>query len=435
MPRPDPASSLGNPTPPFAATLDLPALPPEREGRVARFAEGWTGAPLADLAAARKILVVALDFIGDWVLTTPFLRGLRQSARDAEITAIVLHRTYALAEPCRLVDRVISAEPAEAGPLRFAAATEEALAGFLADYGSDAFDLALVPRWDTDFNGATRVAGLSGARQVLGFSETCTERRREDNRGFDRFYSGVLVDDRTVHEADRALALLTAIGGAVADRAPVLDLTDTDHAAAEAFIRASFGEAPILAVAPFAAGRKQWPVERSATVARALAGRYGLAVAVIGSPVHAAAADAFAAAVGGNAASAAGRLGLREAAALIGRASLLFGMDSSPGHIAAALGVPAAVMFSAAEGTSALNLGAPERFRPLAPPERLHVMRPAAPLPPCTDGCDADEPHCITAVTVEDVLPGLGAFAERAVAIRPTEARRSSDRSSRSGRG
>ena len=175
MLKPDPPSSLGNPPPPYAETVALPDAPPAREGRVVGIATGVAG---VDLATCRKILVVKLDFIGDWVLTTPFLAGLRQAAPDAEITAVVLDRVYDLAAPCGLVDRIIAVPGAASGPVRFGAGSADDLAAFLGDVRSGAFDLALVPRWDTDFNGATRIAGLSGARQVVGFSERCTPRKQ-----------------------------------------------------------------------------------------------------------------------------------------------------------------------------------------------------------------------------------------------------------------
>lgn len=418
MPRPDPPSSLGNPAPPHERLLDLPELPPQRAGRVVEFGTGWQGPPLADLARARSILVVALDFIGDWVLTTPFLAGLRRSAPQAQITAVVLERAFDLAAPCAFVDRVIAAAPADHGPLRFGAEEAALVDGFVEDYRAGAFDLALVPRWDTDFNGATRLAGLSGADAVIGFSETCTERRRRDNAGFDRLYTTALVDRRVVHETERALALLEALGGESPGNDPVLHLREEDHAAAGAFLASAFPESvrPLLAVAPFAAGRKQYPVELTAALVASLARRFGMDVAVVGSPDHAEAADAFARSLGAGAASSARVLGIRANAALIGRAAFLLGMDSGPGHIAGAMGTPSAIVFSNAFGSAPLYLGAPERFRPLGAP--VHAIRPAVPLAPCTDGCEADEPHCIASIAPDDVLPDLAAFVAEAIARR-----------------
>ena len=418
MPRPDPASSLGNPVPPFQRTLDLAARPPEREGRVVDL-DGPLPPPLA-LAALRHILVVKLDFIGDFVLTTPFLAGLRRSAPKAEITLVVLDRVHGLAAACRSVDRVIAVAPADNGPVRFAAATEADLAAFLADFTGGRFDLAIVPRWDTDFNGALRIAGLSGAAAVVGFSEGCTDRKADHNRGDDAAYTTAFLTRAHAHEVEHNLRLLRALGGTVTDRRVRVDLTAADHDAAAGFVGAHFGPRPppILAVAPFAVGRKEYPPERTAALARRLADRFGLGVAVIGSPEHAGAAAAFAAQVGPGAVAAAGRLGLREAAALIGRSVALLGMDSSPGHIAAAVGTPVAVLFANARGTSPEHVGAPARFAPWGDAALIRVFQPVAPVAPCTDGCAAEGTHCIAAIDAGAIHPELEAFVGAAVALR-----------------
>ena len=414
MPRPDPPSSLGNPVPPATTVRDWPDQPPLRAGRVVGLGPGTAGVALV---ACRKILVVKLDFIGDWVLTTPFLAGLRRAAPAAEITAVVLDRAYALAAPCRLVDRVIGVPAAAEGPVRFGAADEAMLDGFLGDVSTGAFDLALVPRWDTDFNGATRIAGLSGAATVVGFSEQCTHRKRRDNPGFDRFLDVALLDQRQCHEVEHTLGMLEALGGAREARLQ-LDLTAADREAAAAFRVARFGSSvrPLLAVAPFAAGRRQWPLDRPAGLATVIAAPHDMDAAVIGGPENVAAADevaAMIAASGVPAASTAGVLGLRENAALAGAAALFVGMDSGPGHVASALGAPVVILGAHPEGASPSHPSAPERFGPWADPDSVLLLRPAAHRPLCTDGCVADTPHCILELAVDDVIPAVLAFADR----------------------
>lgn len=414
---PDPPSSLGNPAPPVSLVLDLPEVPPRRAGRRVGLGPGTAG---VDLAGARKILVVRLDFIGDWVLTTPFLAGLRRAAPAAEITAVVLDRVFALAAVSRLVDRVVAVPAAAIGPVSVGAATEADLAGFLADFGAGAFDLALVPRWDTDFNGATRIAGASGAATVVGFSEACTPRKAVENAGFDRFLDVAVLDDRQAcHEVDHLRGFLEALGGGGDAPRLQLDLTDVDRAAAAAFRSTAFGPShrPLLAVAPFAAGRRQWDLSRMAELAAAVASARGMDVVVIGGPENAAPARDVAARIaasGVRAASTAGVLGIRENAALAGAAALFIGMDSGPGHMAAALGVPVVTIGAHPEGASPSHPSSPERFAPWGTAERHLLLRPPAHRPPCSDGCDADAPHCILEIGVAEVLPRVLDFASGA---------------------
>ena len=420
MLTPDPPSSLGNPPPPFTETLALPDAPPLREGRVVPAVPGSAG---VDLRACRKILVVKLDFIGDFVLTTPFLGGLRRAAPDAEITLVVLDRVFDLAAPCGLVDRVVAVPAAGGGPGRVGAMTRDDLSAFLRDVRGAAFDLVLVPRWDTDFNGATRIAGLCGASRVVGFSERCTERKAVENAGFDRYLSVAVLDTRECHEVEHTLGMLDALGAARETRLR-LDLTDADRHSAADFRHASFGDPspPLLAVAPFAAGRRQWPLDRTVDLAARVARRYGMAVVVVGGPDTSAGANQAVAgmrALGVDAATSADVLLFRGNAALIGQSALFIGMDSGPGHIAAALGVPVAIVGVHPDGASRGHPAAPERFGPWGDPARVLVLRPPGHSDPCRDGCEADEPHCILGITVDDAFAATAAFAEAVLSDNP----------------
>lgn len=415
MPYPAPPNTLGNPKPAFSEIVPLPDALTVRDGMVVGHAP--TARLPVDLSACRRILVVRLDFIGDWVLTTPFLAGLRASAPSAEITVVVLNRVFDLARSCRLVDRVIGVDPAASGPVTFFAAEKSALTGFVADYSNSRFDLAVVPRWDTDFNAALRIADGSGADRVIGFSEASTAGRQASNRGEDRFYSAVLHDPELAHEVEHKLALLAAMGGEAADRDLHLDLDPIDQARAGTFIADRLGgAAEYLAVAPFAVARKQLPPERTATLINRLAGAFGLPVMVIGSPVHQDEATAFMKRLDGPAAAAVG-LSLGTSAALIDRARALIGMDSGPAHIAAALGTPTAVVFNHARSGSPAHVGSPERFAPWGDPRRILILQPEQTLAPCVDGCEVGGTHCIAQLEVDDLFPPLADFIGRFVTV------------------
>jgi heptosyltransferase-3 len=369
-----------------------------------------------NLGRCRNILVVKLDFIGDWVLTTPFLANLRRSAPRAKITALVLDRSYDLAAASRDVDRVISVSRAERDRVWFGGESVTALAGFLKDYAGGTFDLALVPRWDIDFNGALKLAWASGAPRVVGFSERSTANKAVLNRGDDRFYTDVILDHRPVHEVEHKLALIEAIGGRVASRAAKLDLAMGDIAEADRFIGESFGEQPFLALAPFAAGRRGYPTERLVPVVRRLMDEFGLGVLVVGTTLHAREAGAVAKRLGGV--SAAGRLTLRQSAAAIGRATVLIGMDSAPAHMAAALGTPVAVLSCHPAGGSPHHFNSPARFRPWGDPSRILIIQPPEASSPCSDACESDEPHCILGISKAMLWPLLRDFAGRFAPVR-----------------
>jgi heptosyltransferase-2 len=368
------------------------------------------------LETCRNILVVKLDFIGDWVLTTPFLENVRLNAPKAKITAVVLDRAFDLASACPFVDRVISVSDAVGRRTIFGAASVGALAGFRRDIEDGAFDLALVPRWDVDFNGAILVAHGSRAKRIAGFTEASTKRKATVNRGDDRFYTDLVADPRSVHEVEHKLALVEAVGGRVLSRRASAHFTEADGAHAGTFLSDRFGRgpAPVLAVAPFVADPKRvFPLPRLAAIVDALAARHGFRIVVLGSPSHRNEAESFAGRLAAPAASAAGLMRTRESAALTALSAAFLGMDSGPGHIAAAVGTPTAVISCHPKTGHPDHVNSPVRFAPWGEAGRILVIQPDRAVDPCRDGCQAGEAHCIASLSDDRLIADISAFFSR----------------------
>ncbi|AWJ86112.1 glycosyl transferase (plasmid) [Azospirillum sp. TSH58] len=349
-----------------------------------------------DLSSARRILVVKLDEAGDFVLATPFLRGLRASAPRARIVLAVRPAVADLAETCPHVDAVVAPHPKPGGGIDLRGVTPGGAAAFAEAFRAG-FDLTLVPRYDFDRHGATALAANSRARAVLGFSEAVTPWKASGNAGFDRAYTHRLTPPPGRHEVEQNLALLRFAGG-VPDGAGVeLRLTAEDRAEAARLLAGAAGER-VIAVAPgAAASRREYPPDRLAAVVAVVAIALGARVAVLGTELERAAAERIAAALPGWVTDLTGRTGLRLAAAVIERTAGLIAMDSGPAHLGAAVGVPVAVFSCHPEGGDPNHYHAPDRFRPWC--ARALVLRPAAALAPCpAESCTAAEAHCIASI-------------------------------------
>lgn len=354
---------------------------------------------VCDLSTIRSILVVKLDEAGDFVMATPFLRGLRAAAPQARILLAVRDAVADLAATCRHVDGVVAPRPKEGGGFDFRGVTPGGLALF-ADCYRAGFDLALVPRYDFDRHGATTLAANSRARVVAGFSETVTPWKAEGNRGFDSAFTLALAPPPGRHEVEQNAALLEALG-ARPDLGPLeLTVTAEDREQARRLLGPSGGR-PLIVVAPGAASpRRDYPLDRLTAVVAAVAAGLDARVAVLGTPAERPAAIALAAGLPGRVTDLTGTTGLRVAAAAISEAALAITMDSAPAHLAAAAGVPVAVFSCHPEGGDPNHIHAPERFRPWIGGRdgRALVLRPPAAVPPCTTACIAAEAHCIAAI-------------------------------------
>ncbi|MBK1840284.1 glycosyltransferase family 9 protein [Azospirillum sp. YIM B02556] len=356
-----------------------------------------------DLAAVRSILVVKLDEAGDFVMATPFLRGLRAAAPQARILLAVREAVADLAVTCRWVDGVVAARPKEGGGIDFRGITPDGLKLFAECYRAG-FDLALVPRYDFDRHGATTLAANSRARLVAGFSERVTPWKADGNRGFDRAYGLALDPPPGRHEVEQNGALLDALGAAP-DLGPLeLTLTAEDREEARRLLGSADGR-PLIAVAPGAASpRRNYPAERLAAVVSAVAGTLDARIAVLGTLAERPAANLLAAALPGRTIDLTGATPLRVAAAVMTEAALAITMDSAPAHLAAAAGVPVAVFSCHPPGGDPNHIHAPERFRPWTGgrEERALVLRPEAAVAPCATSCLAADAHCIAAIDPAD---------------------------------
>jgi lipopolysaccharide heptosyltransferase II len=368
-----------------------------------------------DLSRMRNILVVACDQIGDAVLLSPFLRELRRNT-PATITLVVKPAAANLVERCPYVDEVLTFNPSSSRywwPVESYSRSRQFAQDHLA---SRNFDLSILPRWDADWGCASFVCYFSGARRRLGYSETVTTEKQHINRGYDRLLTDILSDDRSRHEVEHHLDVLRYLG--ISPESNLLEIwtTPEDEAHADALI-ASHGvspEEPLVSLGIGAGQSKRlWPIERFREIARWLE-QNGFRVIVVGAPHESQLGNALQPGV----VNTAGHTTLRQMAALIKRCRLHLGNDSGPMHIAAAAGVPVIEISAHPLTGDPLHPNSPLRFHPWTSSYR--VLQPANPEPPCGDGCQAREAHCISRISTEEVKQAVreqlskGVHAQRA---------------------
>jgi heptosyltransferase-2 len=136
---------------------------------------------------------------------------------------------------------------------------------------------------------------------------------------------------------------------------------------------------------------KRWDAARFAELGRRLAAR-GFAIAVCGTGAEAPVCEAVTRAIGGGAASLAGRTTLAELAGLCAGAALAVCNDSGFAHLAAAIGVPTVVLFGSTSSAWTAPLGA-----------RVRVLQHAPVCSPCFQRRCRIGYACLTAIEVDEV--------------------------------
>lgn len=322
------------------------------------------------LAFCRRILVLKLDEIGDFVLATPFLRELRANAAQAHITLIVKPSVLNLAETCPWVDRVFTYDGQTRGQ-RAWQLRRQLRAWRLArsQLRQPRADLAIIPRWGEDAYNATCLAAMARPRAILAWSESATAAKQAMNAGFDALVSHPLPPHAAQHEVEHNLSLLHALGATVEDRSLAVWPTATDRQSA----KARLPDGPRwVALAPGALDpRRRWPVDRFAALADRLAAAHGLSPVVLGAADDPALPGAL---------DLRGRTTLREAAAVLERCVLFVGNDSGLKHLAAAEGLPVVELSAFRLGGNPNHGNSPDRFRAWGVPTRVLQPPPGADL-------------------------------------------------------
>ena len=329
-----------------------------------------------------SLLVRATNWLGDAVMTTPALAGVREGFPDSRIVLLARPLVAELFRHHPDVDEVMvydlpGRHEGILGRLRLAA-----------DLRRRRFDGALLLQNAFD---AALIAFLGRIPERAGYP---TDMRRILLTLPVPLPHGILER----HEVEYYLCLLDGLG--IARPAPAsLKLVVTEEereAMAERLASLGIGRGtPILAINPGATygSAKRWYPDRFASVADTLSAEWEAAVVVVGSAAEAPLAGEIGAATRTPPVNLAGRTTVRELMALLSLSSFLVTNDSGPMHVGAALGVPLVAIFG------------PTDWRRTSPWTSLaKVVRVEVDCSPCRRRtCDRGH-ECMLGVTPEMVV-------------------------------
>jgi ADP-heptose:LPS heptosyltransferase len=328
----------------------------------------------------RRILIYKLDHLGDVLLATPALHGIRRRFPHAEIRIVVGEWSRMVLENNPNVDGIIIYNSKEFARHPYTAHRFSDLKRKLGSWKPDLV-IGLRDDWRTITGGF-----FSNARRInrgrVHFKEWI-ERRRTN-----RPHS---------HEVKRLWEMLEPLG---IEPIPVEHLdyavTSEERKSAEEFIQSHGIESPFAIIhAGTSVPLKEWSIERFAEAARHIANNYGMQVVLIGAPEEVdRAADLATMIPDLDPVDISGKLNLRGTAALLERASLYLGSDGGAMHIASAVGTPT------------LGLFGPGSYHIFSPVGRhAAAISHLFPCSPCTmTTCVRPHDTCMQSITIDEVL-------------------------------
>jgi len=350
--------------------------------------------------AAKKILVMRYRFIGDTVLTVPFLRNLRLAFPEAEIDLMLEPFSGQVLAGCPYVDRVI---PFEFKTIHTysAAAERSKLAGYLHYWKlirSGGYDAAFVLKRSLSSALLVRLAGVP--RRI----------------GFDTEGRGLLLTDRVTyrqdqHEVENFLDCLRVLDIPITSKALELWPTpENNRKMAALTAQAGWRDEDLKVVIHAAASlpAKQWPLDRFAAVMTVLRDRHHARFVYTGSAADKELYRAIEKLGPFNGLDLCGVTSVRENLSVYKSADLFFGVDSGPMHMAAAMGVPVVALFG------------PTDERKWGPWGEGHtVVTKRLSCHPCKPHKCADN-ECMKLISMQDALAAL----EKHLAVRGSKVSR-----------
>lgn len=363
-----------------------------------------------DIGQIRRILVTRIDEIGDMILTTPFLRELRNNTPSAWITLVVSPKVYNLVEHCPYVDEILTYD----GSLGKGSLKEKLLRrlrtlGFAYLYLlKRRFDLAILPRWFVDFYDGSFLIYFSGAKKRIAYTEYTSSYKSKKNKNYDKLFTHIINDATIRHEVQNNLKIINFLGGEVSSDNLEVWINDNDRNLAQSILTKKNikQENFLIGIGPGSRVlRKQWPVERFLELINWLLNEIDTRIILFGDKNEACLGQYIAQYLKKDFTSRVmdlvGKATLRQTAAFLTHCKLYIGNDTGLIHIASAVKVPIIEISSWAKSASPRSHFSSYFYTPWK--TQSIIVNPDEPTPPCREYCVFHRPHCILQVRVEDV--------------------------------
>ncbi|MFN8499512.1 MAG: glycosyltransferase family 9 protein [Anaerolineae bacterium] len=324
---------------------------------------------------ARNILAMRMDNLGDVVMTGPALRAVKETSPEARITLLGSTGGVAAVPLLPWIDEAVGWRSIwqDLGHLPFDPARERELIDMLA---ARRFDAAII---FTSFSQTPHAPGY--VAYLAGIPLRAGESKEFGGRVLTTELKGAPDD---MHQAERNLRLVEALGFAVRDRSLTIAIPDdARESAARLLARAGVNSRkPFILLHPGASARaRRYPPDRSGQVAEMLA-RRGWQVLVTGVEREAPILDVVAAHAP-HAHFLIAETTLPQYAALVEAAQLVICGNTLPLHLADATATPVLSLYSGTDYES--------QWTPRRTPHRL-LRRPTACHPCYLFDCPIGQP-------------------------------------------
>ena len=378
-----------------------------------------TGFREVQKSGVKNILVMRLDAIGDFVLTTGFIRELRMNYPFARITLVVSNLVYPIAELCPYVNRVLAFD--SKFPNDNILMMIERIYNFAAEkLWTDHYDMSFSVQWGSENIPPLLMGYLSGARERIGYGYKIELLHfdqlppKEKDPNYLLLTKPVINPKEMLHEAEKHLYVLEAVGLPVRSDKMELWYSAEDFQNARQLLSSIDPNAMKIVVGIGAGGtNRKYSIEQYVTAFKKIAEHANRKVCFI--------------IIGGNAEAEDSKLlqaklpedsvinlvsktTLRETIATLAQSDMYIGNVTGVMHMAAALNIPLITIYRQAKDKDHFVTPVFSEYHRFAPWQATAVvLRPEHALNDCKDavvygGCKNPLPHCINQIKPEEIV-------------------------------
>jgi len=284
-----------------------------------------------------RILVVRYRFIGDTLLTVPFLRNLRKAYPEAKIDMLVSPVSGELLEACPYIDNLIYFDTTRKHRYEHKGDKKKSFWSYVKLLKSNKYDKAYILKRSLS---SAMLCAFAGIKQRIGFNT--------EGRGL--LLTKRVSYDKNKHEVESFLEVLKADNIPVNDEYLELFVQENEHKEADEILaKSDIGLKKVIVHATSGNPKKQWKKEYFAEVIEKLINEKDVQVYHLGAKSDKVIYDGIRgmikAPLKSEPVNLCGEMDLNVSAAFISKMDLVFGNDSGTFHIAGALNVPTVVIY------------------------------------------------------------------------------------------
>ena len=343
----------------------------------------------------KKILVVRYRFIGDTILTLPFLKNLRLSEPDAQIDMLIAPKSGEIIEDCPFVDNFIYFDTTRKHKYENGKEKKKSFWHYVSLLRKNKYDKAYVLKRSLS---SAMLVFLSGIQERIGFDT--------EHRGF--LLTKKVPYDNKKHESECFLDVLRADGINVSDNI----LENTVNPFAEEKVEKILQENNlsdkklVIVHATATNPGKLWDLENFAKVTEYLINQKNVNVVFIGTDfdydTYGRMLKMIKEPLNTQPLNLCGKLSLKESLAMTKRVDLLIGNDSGNLHMASSVGTPVIGIYGPMPFEKWYAMG-----------ENNILLHSEIPCSPCglRKKCPNNK-QCLKNITVEQVIDAINKLLE-----------------------